>query len=227
MRILNIQLLAVLAVTGFVAGPVSNASADEITPASQTNVKQVGHKHYGSGETYCPPGSSGRYDGGGTYRYYGSREGWALLRKGYHGHGQGWVPPSAQMIQRTPVQYQRYYSNQWMGQPGPTGAANYQQIYMPTDTTQLGFYYQSVPTWQPRAGMIPPAPDPSMYHTRDYSSIRGRGYKHCRGYHSGAPVYYSTGNPGTPTPEAAPKTQNASPAVPPAPSKLNQASYQR
>ncbi|MDF1742129.1 MAG: hypothetical protein P1V19_00450 [Gimesia sp.] len=226
MRILNMQLLAILAVTGFVAGSVSNVSADDRTPAIQTGIEQVGHKTGGGGEYYCPPGSSGRYDGGGSYRYYGTREGWAFLRK-HKSHGPAWCPPSAQMIQRTPVQYQRYYSNQYMGQRGPTGAANYQQIYMPTDTTQLGFYYQSVPTWQPRRGMLPPAPDPSMYHTRNCNSCKGHGCKYCRGHQAGGPVYYSTGNPGTPQPEVAPKQQNATPPVPPAPSKLNQASFQK
>ncbi len=30
---------------------------------------------------------------------------------------------------------------------------------MPTDTTQLGFYYQTVPQWQPVRGMVPGAPN--------------------------------------------------------------------
>ena len=55
MRILNMQLLAILAVTGFVAGSVSNVSADDRTPASQTGIEQVGHKTGGGGEYYCPP----------------------------------------------------------------------------------------------------------------------------------------------------------------------------
>ncbi|MFK7779288.1 MAG: hypothetical protein QM501_14375 [Gimesia sp.] len=228
MRILNMQLLAILAVTGFVAGSVSNVSADDRTPTSQTGIKQVGYEDEGGGDSYyCPPGSSERYDGGGTYRNYSSREGRAFLRRGHKAYGQPWCPPSAQRIQRTPVQYQRYYSNRSMGQPGPVAASNYQQIYMPTDTTQLGFYYQTVPTWQPRAGMLPPAPDPSMYHTRNCNSCRGRGCQHCRGHQAGGPVYYSTGNPGTPQPAAAPEKQNANPPVPPAPSKLNQASFRK
>jgi hypothetical protein len=35
---------------------------------------------------------------------------------------------------------------------------------MPTDTTQLGFYYQQVPYWQPVAGMVPAAPNPNDWH---------------------------------------------------------------
>src|SRR5690606_31408820 len=38
------------------------------------------------------------------------------------------------------------------------------QVHMPTDTTQLGFYYQRVPTWAPVPGMIPPPPNPADYH---------------------------------------------------------------
>lgn len=35
---------------------------------------------------------------------------------------------------------------------------------MPTDTTQLGYYYQKVPTWAPVPGRIPPAPQPGEWH---------------------------------------------------------------
>lgn len=223
MRILNVQLLSILAVTGLIASAATDVSADENTGAAQ----QVSHKKYGKGYAYdCPPEYSNRYDGGGRYRYYSSREGRAFLRKCHTSPGHGWCPPSARSIERTPVQYQRYYSNQYMGQPGPTGRANYQQIYMPTDTTQLGFYYQSVPTWQPRRGMIPPPPDPSMYHTRDCRSCKGHGCKHCRGRQFGGPVYYSTGAPETSEPAVAPKKNDGTPPVPPAPaSKLNQAAF--
>lgn len=231
MRIFNVQWLAVLAVTGFVAHTASDVSADELTAAKDGGIQQVEHHVRGGGYSYdCPPGNSNRFDGDGTYRNYRSREGRAFLRKCHTSPGHGWCPPSAQMIQRTPVEYQRYYSSQYMGQRGPAGggaSASYQQIYMPTDTTQLGFYYQRVPTWQPRQGMLPPAPNPSMYHTRDCRSCRGRGCQHCRGQYSNGPVYYSTGNPGTPQPEVAPQPEATPPAVPPSPSKLNQASYEK
>lgn len=229
MKILSVQSLAILAVTGVMLHTVT-ASAEEKTTAGAGQIQQVGHHVRGGGYGYnCPPGYSDRFDGDGVYRNYNSREGWAFLRKCHTSPGHGWCPPSAQMIQRTPVQYQRYYSNQYMGQPGPTGPANYPQIYMPTDTTQLGFYYQSVPTWQPRAGMIPPPPDPSMYHTRDCRACRGHGCKHCRGhnYYGQGPVYYSTGAPVEAQQEAAPQQQEETPAVPPEPSKLNQASYEK
>ncbi len=228
MRILNIQLLAILAVTGFGVSTTTNVSADDRTTVNEGDIQQVAHHVRGGGYAYnCPPGYSNRYDGDGTYRNYSSREGWAFLRKGHKVHGPAWCPPSAQSIQRTPVQYQRYYSNQYMGQAGPTAGANYPQVYMPTDTTQLGYYYQRIPTWQPRRGMIPPPPNPSMYHTRDCRSCRGHGCPHCRGQHYGGPVYYTNESPEASQPAATPKTENANPPVPPAPSKLNQASFQQ
>lgn len=229
MRILNVHMLAILAVTGVMAHTALTASADEKTTASDGQIQQVGHHVRGGGYEYnCPPGYSNRFDGDGVYRNYNSREGIAFLRKCHTSPGHGWCPPSAQRIQRTPVQYQRYYSNQYMGQPGPAGPAYYPQVYMPTDTTQLGFYYQSVPTWQPRAGMLPPPPNPSMYHTRDCSACRGHGCKHCRGGQQfSGPVYYSTGSPVAPEPAVAPQPDEAAPAVPPEPSRLNQASYEK
>lgn len=223
MRIFNVHMLAILAVSSVMAHSALDASAEE----TQGEIQQTAHHVRGGGYAYnCPPGYSDRFDGDGVYRNYSSREGLAFLRKCHTSPGHGWCPPSAQMIQRTNVQYQRYYSNQYMGQPGPSGPAYYPQIYMPTDTTQLGFYYQSVPTWQPRAGMIPPPPNPNMYHTRDCRSCKGHGCKHCRhgqhGQYYGQPVYYSSESPATPEPEAAPQEE----AVPPAPSKLNQAAYE-
>ncbi len=41
-------------------------------------------------------------------------------------------------------------------------------IYTPTDTTQLGYYYQRVPVWQRRNGMIPPVPHPEAFHVPDF-----------------------------------------------------------
>src|SRR5690606_14167039 len=38
---------------------------------------------------------------------------------------------------------------------------------MPTDTTQLGYYYQRAPQWMPTPGMIPPPPWPSNYTARE------------------------------------------------------------
>ena len=67
--------------------------------------------------------------------------------------------------------YQRYWPNAWYGQAGSgfTGVnVNYNPaVYMPTDTTQLGYYYQQVPFWRPVPDMVPPVPWPSQWHLRE------------------------------------------------------------
>ena len=57
-------------------------------------------------------------------------------------------------IYRLPVHYQRFWPTHWYGQPGAVYAPTFPMVYMPTDTTQLGFYYQRVPYWQPRPAML-------------------------------------------------------------------------
>lgn len=37
-------------------------------------------------------------------------------------------------------------------------------VYWPTDTTQLGYYYQQVPRWMPNPAMIPGPPNPAEWH---------------------------------------------------------------
>ncbi len=82
----------------------------------------------------------------------------------------GWAPPVKYPIREVPVSYYRYWPNRWYGEPGaglPANAPRFPVVYMPSDTTQLGIYYQRVPTWQPNPAMIPPAPWPSVWHRRD------------------------------------------------------------
>jgi hypothetical protein len=84
--------------------------------------------------------------------------------------GHGWARPTPHPIERNPVEYQRYWPTKWYGQPGGGVSANaqrYPSVYMPTDTTQLGYYYQAVPQWRPNPGMIPPAPWPPNWHSRE------------------------------------------------------------
>ncbi|WP_437187771.1 hypothetical protein SH668x_001181 [Planctomicrobium sp. SH668] len=93
--------------------------------------------------------------------------------------GTGYVfsPPVKRPIYRTPVSYQKGFPDSWTGQGQPVGGPVYQArtVYMPTDTTQLGYYYQTVPYWQPRPGAIPPPPVPSQWHTRmDQMQTYGR-----------------------------------------------------
>lgn len=77
----------------------------------------------------------------------------------------GFAPPAQRPIWPTPALYSRMFA----GPGGPPVDPNYRHpmVYMPTDTTQLGFYYQQVPYWQSRPGMIPPVPHPDEWHTPD------------------------------------------------------------
>jgi hypothetical protein len=76
----------------------------------------------------------------------------------------GWAPPGKLALWRRPVAYNKYFPNHWMGYPAGPPVAPLRQVYMPTDTTQLGYYYQHVPMWVPNPQMIPPAPNPNDWH---------------------------------------------------------------
>ena len=82
----------------------------------------------------------------------------------------GWSPPGKWAIHRDAPVYQKYVPDQWYG-TGRTpqrGAPAYPVVAQPTDTTQLGYYYQTVPQWQPNPGMLPPPPNPRTWHRREY-----------------------------------------------------------
>ena len=80
----------------------------------------------------------------------------------------GWQAPIAYPVQRVPVKYHDYYPAQWYGLPGSQKARVAPTVFMPTDTTQLGYYHQQVPTWQPAAaGSFPAPPDPRTLHRRE------------------------------------------------------------
>lgn len=74
---------------------------------------------------------------------------------------------------------------------GQQSSSAYGNVYMPTDTTQLGYSYGHVPYWMPRAGMVPPVPHPESYHLR----VCLPGYRdgHCQHCQTG----YSYGHGGT------------------------------
>jgi hypothetical protein len=88
----------------------------------------------------------------------------------YHGGctvppDHGFAPPGHHSIPRAAVTYRRWFPRAWTGEPS-TADPNfrYPMVYTPTDTTQLGFYYQRVPVWQRVPGMIPPPPRPHEWH---------------------------------------------------------------
>lgn len=140
--------------------------------------------------------------------------------------GHGFRRPEVVHIQRNPVEYRRYWPSKWYGEPGSTiDGPTFPMVYTPTDTTQLGYYYQRVPTWRPNPGMIPPPPRPSDWHRREVGPI-GIGYGTYNGVISTepaqaqpAPVEAAPAAPqylAPPTPSQ-PAVPSAPSAVPPAP----------
>ena len=94
-------------------------------------------------------------------------------------------------------------------------------VYQPTDTTQLGFYYQHVPTWQPQPDRLPARPIPSQWnivpppvsaaqfnHGYGYGHGYGHGFGHggCRygncqiGYVTEGTIVQENGVTTSPTP---------------------------
>ncbi|QDT14902.1 hypothetical protein [Alienimonas californiensis] len=76
-----------------------------------------------------------------------------------------WQQPIAYPVQREVYRYNNWYPEQWYGLPGSQKPRIAPHVFMPTDTTQLGYYYQQVPTWQPAPpGTFPAPPDPRVMH---------------------------------------------------------------
>jgi hypothetical protein len=104
-------------------------------------------------------------------RTYRTRIGLAFSGDPYAGKlppDYGFVPPTAwPYVQRESVEYQRYHADPLYGTPGMQ-YSNVQlpMVYMPTDTTQLGFNYMHVPQWRPDLCMYPPAPNPIKWERR-------------------------------------------------------------
>lgn len=78
----------------------------------------------------------------------------------------GWAPPVNYPVNYDGAWYGSYHPQAYYGSPGGGFIANYPTVYQPNDTTQLGYSYHKVPTWQSRPGMIPPTPFPGNFHSR-------------------------------------------------------------
>lgn len=78
----------------------------------------------------------------------------------------GWNPPVNYPVNHNWAWYANTMPGTLYGNPGGGFTAQYPVVAQPTDTTQLGYYYHKVPTWQPRPDMIPPVPDPTQFHAR-------------------------------------------------------------
>lgn len=78
----------------------------------------------------------------------------------------GWNPPVNYPVNHNWAWYSNTWPGTFYGNPGGGFTAQYPVVAQPTDTTQLGYYYHKVPTWQPRPDMIPPVPNPAQFHAR-------------------------------------------------------------
>lgn len=159
-------------------------------------------------------------------------EGCPLFREHYckNSPDHGYAPPAKYPLHRRGVPYNTWYPNQWYGLPGSGLAGGYPMVYQPTDTTQLGYYYQHVPFWTPNPNMLPQRPVPAQWHIgapavygSDYHRLNGQsgynsGYSNCQ-----YPV--SDGVIHSPTPAAPPAQGAPVPAatVPPSPREIQSA----
>lgn len=119
----------------------------------------------------CPADAWGNGYGGGYCPGNHCRGGHGCFGKGCfcehyckHSPDYGYSPPAKYPLQRRGVEYQYYYPAQWYGAGGDYLPATAPMVYSPTDTTQLGFYYQHVPFWQPMPDRLPPRPIPAQWH---------------------------------------------------------------
>ena len=94
---------------------------------------------------------------------------------------KGWNPPARYPVNRDGIWYRNYWPKAWYGNAGGGFIGNSPMVYQPTDTTQLGYSYAKVPTWQ-ATRMIPPTPCPANYHARVYVPRQQRRLPNpCRG----------------------------------------------
>jgi len=152
---------------------------------------------YSEGECpNCQSGSSCGYRGCGGMQprgYVNGVLGWLNPWSGVgtYSPDHGYAPPGKV---HTPhpqqVAYNKAFPDSWTGQPGAGGMGGQRAvaIYMPTDTTQLGYYYQAAPRWHANPGMTPPTPVPSQWHRdlcQGQGQCRGQGCRMCRGQGQG------------------------------------------
>lgn len=184
-----------------VAGLLLAVNAPAVGQAADRYPSQIQPVGY-----HCP---TGRCLGGGLF-------GCGCLHGSANGHA--WVrPPATWGIATTPNTYNYYWNARLAGVPngGQIGGLQYPMVYQPTDTTQMGFYYQAVPRWQYRPEMLPPAPAP--YWPTGMNGGFGGGYS--GGYVQGGNVSYSTAPAtqpanGSPVTPAEPQTPGAAPPPP-------------
>jgi hypothetical protein len=130
----------------------------------------------------------------------------------------GYSIPGKYPIERRGVQYVNYFPASWYGSGGGGAAVAYPMVYQPTDTTQLGFYYQHVPFWMPQPNPLPRRSPPAHWHNYAPAvpaSAFHSGYWRGNAF-DGCPVAYGAPAAGSPTP-VDPSLQTVPSEPPPAP----------
>ena len=176
------KLVAALALAGVSLGEISSASAQD-AEAGEVTITDSKPEPITETESLPTPGDAGgtiagspTMDAGvyaGNYTGYNAGGNLYVARtnnesRWYGFSNQGpWQRPIHRPIYRIPVQYARYWPTPYYTggyDPSLQYAQALPMVYQPTDTTQLGFYYQRVPQWQPRPNAIPAAPWPPNWH---------------------------------------------------------------
>lgn len=229
---LNWQRLSVLA-CAIALSPVTALLAQEantgiVRISDRGGVKNVNHT---KGEYNAPPAAvmGGHVHGGyGSYGgdcptgdCYGGKHKSGCFGEKYctHSPDHGFSVPAKWPIHRRGVQYTSYYPAQWGAPDASVPVPNYPMVYMPTDTTQLGFYGQHVPFWQPQPNPLPRRPIPAQWHTYAptvHASDWGNSY-YKGGYGANCPVDGTTviqGSSPTPIQQPAAQPQPLAPQPP-------------
>jgi hypothetical protein len=133
----------------------------------------------------------------------------------------GWNPPVNLPVNHNWAWYGLSAPHAPYGSPNGGFIGQYPSVYQPTDTTQLGYYYHKVPTWQSQPGRLPAPPVPSHFHSRMCPTNCYGGHFH--GAHHHGTVMHSYAVPTLPQPVQTAATfaadSEASPVSAPAPLK--------
>lgn len=195
--------------------------SDQKQPAPAAESASTDRSAYPSGDCQCETGYRHWRHNGPPHSPLAAM----LHHQGTVSPDDGWARPVKNPIRRNPVEYRRYWPSKWWGQPGSALSSRrpaFPQVYMPTDTTQLGYYYQSVPQWRRNPAMVPLMPWPSAWHRRE-CPLRSGAY----GIPAGAVIESTKPTPATkqhttpPAPSAPPKPQARAPQqyIPPQPAE--------
>jgi hypothetical protein len=124
--------------------PAGSAQVQAVT-VSHTNCQHCQHSHQHAGQCNNPACPLSRFQ---------------LYPDG------GYNPPVNMPVNYNWAQYQQIVPAHPYGTAGGGFTAQYPVVPNPADTAQSGYYLHKVPSWQPQPGMIPPTPNPALFHNR-------------------------------------------------------------